>query len=73
MCCGRAHAVRWYAAQYYCHVLNKYSDAELQAVMDVAIGKQPYHESSVISVYKEVQVRAIPAAVSAHRCGVAYV
>ena len=40
----------------YCHVLNKYSDAELEAVMDVATGKAPWRSSTVVSVYKEFQL-----------------
>ncbi len=43
--------------EYYCHVLNKYNDSELKAVVDVATGKALWRSSRCISVYKEIQVR----------------
>ena len=42
--------------QYYAHVLSKYSDQELSAVVDVATGRAPWRSSDVISNYKEIQV-----------------
>ncbi|KAJ5067237.1 hypothetical protein M0811_13107 [Anaeramoeba ignava] len=42
--------------EYYTHVLSEYSDAELTALMDVANGYIPWHDSSVISSYKEIQI-----------------
>ena len=43
------------SCEYYYHVLNQYSDAELKAVIEVALGLKPFADSSVIAVYKEVQ------------------
>jgi hypothetical protein len=43
--------------QYYCHVLNQYTDAELKCVVECAVGKKKYgYKSDVISTYKEVQI-----------------
>ena len=44
--------------EYYCHVLAKYTDQELKAVLDVATGRAPWRGSNVISNYKEIQVPA---------------
>eukprot|EP01027_Heterolobosea_sp_BB2_P001890 GEZU01002824.1.p1 GENE.GEZU01002824.1~~GEZU01002824.1.p1 ORF type:complete len:127 (+),score=47.68 GEZU01002824.1:92-472(+) len=41
--------------EYYCHVLQQYSDEELKAVLEVATGKKTHHDSGVIRTYKEVQ------------------
>ena len=37
--------------EYYCHVLNKYTDAELRSVVDVATGKAAWRSSSCIQIY----------------------
>lgn len=42
--------------EYYSHVLNKYNDAELKSVVDVATGKAAWRSAGCISTYKEVQV-----------------
>lgn len=42
--------------EYYAHVLEKYNDRELKAVIDIATGAIEKHESGVISTYKEIQV-----------------
>lgn len=44
--------------EYYCHILNKYNDAELKAVVDVATGRALWRPSTCISGtgYKEIQV-----------------
>jgi len=44
------------SCEYYCHVLQQYSTPELQAVVDVAIGKKDSTSSSCISTYKEIQI-----------------
>lgn len=44
------------SCEYYCHVLNKYSDAELQALIAVAMNRKSYINSSIIKVYKEIQI-----------------
>ena len=48
-------AVKIASCEYYFHVLQHYSDAELKEVIDVSLGLKPYAESKVISIYKEVQ------------------
>eukprot|EP00698_Gefionella_okellyi_P006086 TRINITY_DN1554_c0_g1_i2.p2 TRINITY_DN1554_c0_g1~~TRINITY_DN1554_c0_g1_i2.p2 ORF type:complete len:336 (+),score=64.13 TRINITY_DN1554_c0_g1_i2:108-1115(+) len=42
--------------EYYAHVLRDFSDVELQHVMEVALQKVPFHSSSFINQYKEVQI-----------------
>jgi len=44
------------SCEHYCHVLMKYSDAEFNATLDVALNRQKYVNSKVITVYKEVQI-----------------
>jgi len=48
--------VRIASCEYYCHVLESYSGEELKAVVDVAIGKTEHSSSSIISIYKEIQI-----------------
>lgn len=43
------------SCEYYYHVLNQYNDNELKAVIEVALGLKPFVDSSVITMYKEVQ------------------
>lgn len=42
--------------EYYCHVLNKYNDNELKAVMEVALGRSAWRPSNTMGSYKEVQI-----------------
>eukprot|EP00760_Papus_ankaliazontas_P038914 PhM_4_TR9412/c0_g1_i1/m.79084 len=49
-------AVSISSCEYYCHVLEKYTDSELKAVMDVGNGVVSEMCSSCISNYKEVQL-----------------
>jgi len=48
------------SCEWYAHVLQKYSDSELGAVVDVALGKKLFVDSSVLDTakghYKEVQI-----------------
>lgn len=48
------------SCEWYAHVLMKYSDKELRAVVDVALGKRLFADSSVLDIakgqYKEVQI-----------------
>ncbi|KAJ9448377.1 hypothetical protein DIPPA_55829 [Diplonema papillatum] len=44
------------SCEFHAHVLAKYSDAELRAVLEVANRKQLWLNSNVISQYKEVQI-----------------
>jgi len=42
--------------EYYYHVLQSYSDKELESVVNVAIGRAFCSSSDVIVTYKEVQI-----------------
>jgi len=48
------------SCEWYAHVLEKYTDAELQAVTEVALGDRLFADSSVLDTaaggYKEVQI-----------------
>ena len=44
------------SCEYYCHILAKYNQEELNATLDVALNRKKYVNSSIISVYKEVQI-----------------
>lgn len=48
------------SCEWYAHVLEKYTDAELQAVTEVALGDRLYVDSTVLDTaaggYKEVQI-----------------
>jgi hypothetical protein len=44
------------SCEYYCHVLIKYNDIELNAALDVALNRKKYVNSDIISIYKEVQI-----------------
>eukprot|EP00656_Telonema_subtile_P012648 TRINITY_DN16381_c0_g2_i2.p1 TRINITY_DN16381_c0_g2~~TRINITY_DN16381_c0_g2_i2.p1 ORF type:complete len:490 (+),score=117.47 TRINITY_DN16381_c0_g2_i2:181-1650(+) len=44
------------SCDYYAHVLQAFSDPELEACMSVACGVQSYVASSVIASYKECQI-----------------
>lgn len=42
--------------EYYSHVLTHYTDAELKAVMEVALGRSAWRPSTSMGSYKEVQI-----------------
>eukprot|EP01059_Diplonema_ambulator_P006740 TRINITY_DN16350_c0_g1_i4.p1 TRINITY_DN16350_c0_g1~~TRINITY_DN16350_c0_g1_i4.p1 ORF type:complete len:994 (+),score=166.97 TRINITY_DN16350_c0_g1_i4:89-3070(+) len=44
------------SCEYHAHVLNKYSDAELQRVLEVSNRMRLWHKSDVVHTYKEVQI-----------------
>eukprot|EP01064_Diplonema_japonicum_P030665 TRINITY_DN5276_c0_g1_i1.p1 TRINITY_DN5276_c0_g1~~TRINITY_DN5276_c0_g1_i1.p1 ORF type:complete len:936 (+),score=110.25 TRINITY_DN5276_c0_g1_i1:254-3061(+) len=44
------------SCEYHAHVLNKYSDQELQRVLEVANRMRLWHKSDVVHNYKEVQI-----------------
>jgi len=44
------------SCEYHAHVLAQYSDAELGAVIEVATGQVPFHDSRRVTSYKEVQI-----------------
>eukprot|EP01114_Cavostelium_apophysatum_P017778 TRINITY_DN5357_c0_g1_i3.p1 TRINITY_DN5357_c0_g1~~TRINITY_DN5357_c0_g1_i3.p1 ORF type:complete len:465 (-),score=89.24 TRINITY_DN5357_c0_g1_i3:34-1254(-) len=53
------------SCEHYAHVLATYNEEELKAVIKVATGKASYMSSSVITVYKEVQIHG-PIELSRH-------
>ena len=48
--------VKLSCCEHYVNVMNEYSESELKAILDVATRRVPYHDSSVIATYKEVQI-----------------
>ena len=44
------------SCEHYKHVLNEYTNSELEAILKVATKKVPYQSSDVIQQYKEVQI-----------------
>jgi hypothetical protein len=54
-CDTSSQTVKLASCEHYAHVLMEYTDEELRAVVDVALGKKLFAKSDVIGHYKEVQ------------------